>query len=637
MKNIRSKFGLLCLSGLLLTACNDFDEINIDPKAASIDQVQVEYFLNGSIIDAQQDPHIAERVFVLYWKTAGRQHRSNGLSVGAPNDGYSSDYYGGGYLSKWLNSANMAVTTAQSQIESGKAKPYTHNSMQAARIWRAYLMSELTDNFGPIPIDGFQGINPEFKDVKTAYYFMLQELKEATAAIDESVTVPANVAKLDPAYGYDYAKWKKYGNSLRLRLAMRLSEVDPAKAKAEFEDAATQPLITTAADVFKVQEKGGWDPLTGVMSREWNGQQISATINNLFVGLGGVATAEQVRDELKPAIKPDNYMGIRYEDHFSTATNDPGAGFWFDGLQAVIDPRAYKLFPITGDFANTDFSSYPSYTTDARTTKRNLLNPDGSVYKEIEAKYTWNAHANGSWGDKGAQNQVYTYIGANPRLSQRFRSSTEKRIFFAEWETYFLLAEAAVRGWATPMSGKIAYESGVRASFAYHGVEQFADKYLASTSYSRTGTSVSWDHTAEPAATRAIKYIDGATGKEVSGTYTYPKNDLYQNGTVRNDLLTKIITQKFIAQTPWLPLETWSDHRRLGLPFFENPAVEIPIATLPALTSGNYMTSSIKFFPQRLKYPSSLSSSSPEGYTKAVDLLGGPDDVFTPLWWAKQQ
>ena len=104
---------------------------------------------------------------------------------------------------------------------------------------------------------------------------------------------------------------------------------------------------------------------------------------------------------------------------------------------------------------------------------------------------------------------------------------------------------------------------------------------------------------------------------------------------MKNDRLTKIITQKFIAQTPWVPLEAWSDHRRLGLPFFENPAIENPLVNMPALTTGNYMTSNIKFFPQRLKYPSSLPASNAAGYQQAVGFLGGPDEVLTPLWWAK--
>jgi len=47
------------------------------------------------------------------------------------------------------------------------------------------------------------------------------------------------------------------------------------------------------------------------------------------------------------------------------------------------------------------------------------------------------------------------------------------------------------------------------------------------------------------------------------------------------------------------------------------------------------MTSSIKFFPQRMKYPSSLSNSNINGYNQAVSALGGTDAVLTPLWWAK--
>jgi hypothetical protein len=42
---------------------------------------------------------------------------------------------------------------------------------------------------------------------------------------------------------------------------MRLSVVDPAKAKSEFEDAAKGSLILTQADIAQVQERGGWTDL----------------------------------------------------------------------------------------------------------------------------------------------------------------------------------------------------------------------------------------------------------------------------------------------------------------------------------------------------------------------------------------
>ncbi|WP_290798702.1 SusD/RagB family nutrient-binding outer membrane lipoprotein [Flavihumibacter sp. UBA7668] len=634
MRSIFKYTASLAISASLLSGCNKFDEINKDPFLVTEDQVQVEYFINNAITGSQQDPHIAERIFVLYWKTAGRQQFGGGISSGGYNDGWSSDYYGGGYMGGWLNAINSGVQVAESQLEKGTAKSYTNNLLQVSRIYRAYLMSELTDNFGPIPINAFQGTNPEFSSEKEVYYFMLSELKDAASKIEPDVAGPD--AKFDLAYGFNFAKWQRYANSMRLRLAMRLSEVDAAKAKAEFEDAVTKPLITTADDMFQVAELGGWHALTGVMTREWNYFQLSATMRNLTIGLGGIESADQVGANMQSHIKPAGYIGMRFLDHFTTLTNDPSAGYWLDGLPNTVDPRAYKAYIIPGDFTNSDFNSYPSWDNSAKTTVRNLVDASGGVVKTLDAAGTWNAPANGDWGAKGAKNQIRSYNGAIPRHGQKFRNSANKRIYFAPWETYFLIAEAAVRNWTVPMSGQAAYEAGIDASFTYWGVSNHATAYKASTEYNMAGTSVSWTHTTEPGATHAMTYIDGYTNTPGVVQVEYPVNNLYQGGTVRNDLLTKIITQKFIAQTPYLPLEAWSDHRRLGLPFFENPAVENPLVNMPALNSTNYKTAQVNFFPQRLKYPSSLQSSNQAGYDQAVSLLGGPDAVLTPLWWAKK-
>jgi len=634
MKSILKYSCSLLVASAVFTGCSKFDEINEPPFLARENQVQVEYFINNAIIGSQMDPHISERIFVLYWKTAGRQQYGGGISTGGYNDGWTSDYYGGSYMGGWLNSINAGVQVAEAQIASGAVKPYTNNLLQVARIWRAYLMSELTDNFGPIPINAFQGENPEFSDVKTVYYFLLDELKDASSKLELSVSGPD--AKFDQAYGFNFAKWQKYANSMRLRLAMRLSEVDGDKARTEFEAAASQPLITSADEIFQVAEKDGWDALTGVMTREWNYYQMSSTINNIFLNLGGVKTEDQVGADKHPYIKDADYIGLKFDDHFTTMTNDPSAGYWLDGLPYAIDPRAYKAYVIPGDYNNPDFNAYPSWDNTAKTTERNLVDASGNVVKTLDAKFTWNAPVNGDWGAKGAKNQISTFNGATPRHPNRFRKNTDKRIFFAHWETYFLLAEAAVRGWTVPMTGQQAYEAGIDANFAYWGVSQFAADYKASTEYNRVGTSVAWNHTTEPPATHTMKYINGYNNAPGTAEIKYPDNHLYKNGTVKNDHLTKIITQKFIAHTPWLPLEAWSDHRRLGLPFFENPAIENPLVNMPALNASNYMTSNVKFFPQRIKYPSSLPASNAAGYEQAVSQLGGPDDVLTPLWWAKK-
>lgn len=638
MKRLITLSIILIAGGLIFSACQkDFLDVNVDPKAANAEQVQVEYFLNSSITGAQMDPHVAERAYVLYWKNAGRQHRSNGsLALGAYNDGWSSDYYS--YLSGWLKDATSAINVAAAKIENGTSFPYTSNMMQVARIWRVYLMSEFTDNFGPMPIDGFQGENPEFKDVKTVYEFMISELKDAASKIDTEVTSP-DAARFDKAYGFNYSKWVKYANSMRLRLAMRLSEVNPAYAKTEFEAAAAgNNLILASDESFKVAERdGGWDALSPVMSREWNTQPLSSTMSNLYIGLGGVPSADQLPASIHAQIKPADYMGVKYSDHFGTVTNDPSAGFWYDGLYNTIDPRAYKAFILPGWFDNPGFCTWPSWTQDAFNTQRDLIKLDSDeVLVTIDAAYTWNAFCLGNWGEKGGKNQIATYLGTLPRMSQKYRSASD-RVFFGNWETYFLLAEAAVRGWSTPIDAKTAYESGISASFEYFGVQEYLGQYLASESYNRAGTSVNFNHTAEPPVSVSMSYVDGYTQQTGTYNFSYPKNTLYQNGAVSNDLLTKIITQKYLAQFPWLPLEAWNDHRRLGLPFFENPSIELPIQTLPDLNTGNYMQSKVSFFPQRLKYPSSLENSNPEGYQQAISFLGGADEVLTPLWWAKKQ
>ena len=218
MKKMLKKIGYLTMATGLLLSCSDFEEMNVNPTAASVDQVQVEYFINSSIIGAQQNPDTAERSFVLYWKDAGHMDRIGSLSEGYYNDGWTGNYYNA--ISGWLKNINTAVSVADQQIAAGTDKAYTNNLKQIARIWRAYLMSELSDNFGPIPINAFQGVNPDYNNVKDVYYYILAELKEASNALELDITNPSGLSKGDPAYGYDYLKWKQYANSLRMRFAM---------------------------------------------------------------------------------------------------------------------------------------------------------------------------------------------------------------------------------------------------------------------------------------------------------------------------------------------------------------------------------------------------------------------------------
>jgi hypothetical protein len=652
MKHIIKKSVLFLAPVLLFSACKKITDININPTAASPDQVQVEYFIDNSIIHAQMNPGVSERAFILYWVPGGRQIAdADGatFSVADYNDEWIGEYYNN--QSGALNTINSAIDVAQQQIDAGTNKNYTNNLMQVARIWRAYLLSEMSDNFGPMPTTAFQGKNPDFTDVKSVYYYILDELKDAVSKLDLTVpAVPQVVKNEDPAYGYDFTKWQAYGNSLRMRLAMRLSEVDPSKAQAEFEDAAKGNLLTDKSQTFAIQEKPGWDDLSGMYTRCWYQLPESVTFNNLVTNLGSVTSAVQVptiisdvptQQQAIANIKPAGYAGQYYPVQMTTKTNNPFSAYWLDGLPQTIDPRAYQIFYMPG---NSKDPSFPSGTCGAvnANTVGYVKDINGNTIKTIDAKFTWNGTPDGNWGTKGGVvDGLFQAINIGaatsmvPSLQQKFREQTAKRVFFAPWETYFLLAEGAVRGWATPVDGQTAYETGIAKSFEYWGTSAYLATYLASTDYNNDGTSVNWTNTTEPGSSRTMTFVDGLTGTPGTVSIPYPINNLYENGTVRNDHLTKIITQKFIAQTPWLPLETWSDHRRLGLPFFENVVLEGPIQTLPALTNSNYMTSNQQFFPQRMKYPSGLQNSNVAGYNQAVSALGGTDATLTPLWWAQ--
>lgn len=699
MKNIKSLyFALLLILSLGVVSCSDFEDLNKSPYAAGAEQVEMEYFINNSIIGAQQNPDTAERAFVLYWKDAGRQDRTGTLSENYSDDGWTTNYFND--LTGWLSNVNTAIDIYNEKKAAGELESYSNNLYQVARIWRVYLMSEFADNFGAMPINGFQAQEVTFNSVEEVYDFLLAELKEAVNGFD-AATVTEAVSKLDPAFGYDFSKWAKYGNSMRMRLAMRLSEAKPALAQAEFEDAVKGAYISELADNFAVQEKSGWDALSGVMSREWNMQYLSTTLNNLYIGLGGVTTEEFIGSYVKSAIAKRNedmtkayeeslkeaqkesdakkraekidqikkgyilikeepfneadWLGVRYDKHFATKTNDPMAGYWNDGLNYIMDPRAYKAFNIPGDINNPHFNKYPSWATgNVTNTIRPLLSvevrkvmEDGKEVEKrdtvalINSAFMWNTSVAGNWGEKAAINNVRSFPGNTPRLVNEFRNNSMERVFFGSWESYFLIAEASVRGWNVPMSGKDAYERGIRENFGYwdsvfgdNKIQGLLSTYLASTSYNRVGTSVSWDHIAEPPATQTMRYLDGYTQKVETVEWKYPVNHLYKGGSVKNDQLTKIITQKFIAQVPWLPLETWSDHRRLGLPFFENPAVEKTIEGFEALTQSNYMESRWEFFPQRQPYPTSLKNNVPQSYQDAVTKLGGPDEVGTKMFWS---
>ena len=653
MKTMNKLFlGLGFCAGLV--SCSDFDEVNTNPTAAGEEYVKPQYALNNSIGQAQMNPGTAERVVVYNWASAARIcGEMSFLNVGRYSDDYTSSYY---YpdLSASIKNATLAITAVENQLEAATTtaheKEFFPNVKQFARIWRAYLISEFVDNFGPYPIESFLGENPVFNSEKDDYEFILKELKEAAAAINTSVLPVEAEGKCDPFDNvkYDPVKWQKYANSLRMRLAMRLSNIDKATAQAEFEDAAKGNKILTADEMFAVKENDGWDVFSGVYTRSFDDQVLSSTVANLLTNLGGIKVTEQ-RSDLASYVKPANYLGIKYDRHYVANTDNPTKQYWLDGMPENLDPRALKIFCLPDDenaenyidkYNDRTAKDFVLYTVDENGNP--IPNKDNPGEIKIDATRCWNGYPAGSrggWSPTLAYNQLVTNgygPGCTLPMLGKDYCQGKSRIFFAAWETYFLLAEASLYGWNTGTTAKEAYENGIKASFEYFGVSEYVNDYLNSTNYNRVGTSVKFDHTTEPTAEQ-MTYVDGYSKEQKTVTYEYPTASKTLYGKALNDHLTKIITQKFIAQTPYLVLEMWSDFRRLGLPFFEIPANESSMTGSDMVNAWNPNSwkdgQKWEFYPQRMRYPSSLENADPEGYKQAVELLGGSDNIITPLWW----
>lgn len=102
------------------------------------------------------------------------------------------------------------------------------NQIAAARILKAWAMQIMTDTYGDIPyFDALKAegeVSPTYTPQNEIYADLIKELSEASDQIDVTKTV---FAEGDVIYDGDPVKWKKFANSLKLRVAIRMSNVDP--------------------------------------------------------------------------------------------------------------------------------------------------------------------------------------------------------------------------------------------------------------------------------------------------------------------------------------------------------------------------------------------------------------------------
>lgn len=416
-----------------LTACGDFGDTNIDPE--HLNEGNVPYTMvftnaqhqalgsdwdvwrNGVIYASQWNQHIA----------CGGWYWNYGLNVF--NDGYSSALWDAVYSGD--RGAVRDVTTA---LNKWKEDPALTQNYQIARIMRVYIMSRLTDLYGDIPYS--QAGQPDkysypvYDKQEDIYNDMLKELDEAQANLGTGI---APISAHDIYYQGDVSKWKKFANSLMLRLAMRLTKVSPEKAKTYAAKAYANGVILTNDDNCLITHANGRvtddssEPFAKIISHEDVG---TAFINRTFYNL----------------LKKDE------------------------------DPRIPLIMCVIEKEPNAKYGS-PEYT---------LGNSDPSIQKGLPGFYSFSPNDEYTIGkylpeefteetlkEKSPQYFKLHYSVPNRRT---YGDPTAPTFVMTAAQTNLLLAEAAQRGFINGKSAAAFYSDGVQAA-----MKQF-NQYPAATS-----------------------------------------------------------------------------------------------------------------------------------------------------------
>ncbi|MXV49696.1 SusD/RagB family nutrient-binding outer membrane lipoprotein [Pedobacter sp. HMF7647] len=229
------------------------------------------------------------------------------------------DYLWNGWYSQLTNLKDLYASASRPEVND---KSY----MGISLILQSWIFSMLTDTYGDIPyseaIKGRSDLNfePKFDKQKDIYLDIFKQLETANTLLTAATNVTANS---DPVYGGNVTKWRKFGNSLYLRLLLRLSGKKEVSADMI---AKIKEIVDTNAANYPIMASNDESAIL-----KWTG------------------TA--------PYTSP--YVGVRVQDFRAIAIAD----FFIDHLVAWNDPRIsiplpygngtvnrWSIAPISGQF-----------------------------------------------------------------------------------------------------------------------------------------------------------------------------------------------------------------------------------------------------------------------------------------------
>ena len=421
---------------LFFASCSDeyMENMNTDPsKAATIDPnaqlttAQLQTYGDLSMMEIYRNYHYAfTQQLMGCWNTTnyGGRHTLDNNEM--------SRIWTSFYTQSLKNIIDAQYRTAED------AEKVNINSV--LRIYRVYLMSIITDTYGDAPFSeaglGFlEGkFNPKYDKQEDIYNAFFLELEDAVNKIDPAKDKVTG----DLIYAGDVTKWQQLANSLRLRFAMRISNVNPTKAQTEFEnalaanggvitDASSDALIKYMTIAFSFGQEAYSDYRGNSLSQLLFGNDpannpsyLCSTFFNQLYNSGDPRTFKISRcyyDGLMSATSPDNRVDITQEmieKGIAFSPRDPGAYSWEPW------PTGYDS-DICAELAVNN----PSVTA--------------TMAREVE-----------------------------PKLANNFLKSDNPGVVMTSAEVKFLMAEATVKKWnVSSVSAEDLYKQGVRAAMDF--------------------------------------------------------------------------------------------------------------------------------------------------------------------------
>lgn len=416
MKNIKFSLGILALCLLTgMFSCNtDTLKSMDDPKYLLTDDKADlgMMFSNIQVNYARRSALNAIRVPAGYAKYYATH------SLIEPGDRYQYDQvHNDDPWGAYTSEAKMIVHLVK--VMERMEDPLLVNKLAMANIMKAAIFSFLTDVFGDVPYSDaglalLEGnLTPQYDTQEFIYEDLLLTLKNACQSFDN--TVPMWTSQ-DMIYNGNIAKWKKFGYSLMLRLAMRVSNVDQALAREYAELAIAGGVILDNADNFQLVCLDGR-----------NSERNPVTYGMIYND-------------------PEKYWKLGADFVDALKDNDPRAQVIFGG----------KLKP---EFAVPNSGIMNTYW-----------------FNDAAWNYTLSEQQGYPHG-RDVQVTTYEQIQKNYTKQSRFLFAYDAPVVrLAAHEMYFLIAKAASLGWNT--GGKTAvemYENGVSANMKFYA--QFNGTY----------------------------------------------------------------------------------------------------------------------------------------------------------------